>query len=1114
MADDTTRRIFEVEVNAADALKHLAELKLRSQELRDQQKALGQVTKDNAEEYYALGEQVKATENEARKYQKEIQNNIKVETEQKNSLNQLKAQLALDTAAFSELGDSIENVDRKSELAKRIADTTEQLKQVENALGNSRRSVGDYQMAVVSLRKEMREATNKLQQLVLQGDTSSDTFKQLTARVQELKAAQAQATASTADFAKQTADSMRAVSSSFGLMVGTINLLQKTLSDFGMDSEQVTSIIKYLTVAITALNIATTLYNSAAKTNASYIAVQGVAVNMLNSFLKRHSATVSKDTANELAAIGVKAKYTAATGAQTGVLGAETTATTAATVATKLFSKALLSNPLMWFVGIVVALVAIVASAVVGITKLIKVLTGEAAAHRETAKAVEEYTEANERLTASLEHRQRVSDALVKSMEANSKANIEAMRQEGKTEEEIAAQELKDAKELNEYRTQIAQDNIKDETERYEALGKVVDAQEAELKFMREGSKRWRKLHEELEQNKKDYDEIGKRISDLESDVTNYTTDTLTKTREYNKKIEDDAKKTADNLAKIAAEANQKALDAALENSKTRQKRLESDAKYYATFIDGDEAAQLKHEADLLTIQQNGERERLKLQKDAGKLTEEEYLTQMALLEDDSRQAWANLGKSYNKYVSDTLAQAQKLIGGSEVEDKIAEIAREYADLEKNLKAIDVPVHMEGMSDEEFNELYDNYLKMVEDRDRLEVQLEEAKQKRIAEVEAEGRRTRLEAVRTSLQKEYDEELTMAGDNQRRQLELNNEMLQKEIEERRKMGETTYAQEAQILANEQKLRQMDLDNELIAADRNSKAVYEAKKAYLEAELAAHQDNADKVLEIEYELVELEREMWEERLDRVTDFADQAMDMLSGFNDFVSQLSDNQKDKITAEYEAETAAWEDKLNRGVITQEQYDAKMAELQAEQDQKTAELEREQAKRDKALSIMETVINTATSIMKTAATMGFPAAIPFIAVAAATGAAELATIIAEPLPTAGAGRYIEGPSHANGGVRIEAEGGEAIINKRSTSMFLPLLSAINEAGGGVPFKAAGSDGGYSVRSAMASGGVLSDVDLREAMGDALADMKVYVTVEDIQRETAKYVKVEQRGTY
>ena len=48
------------------------------------------------------------------------------------------------------------------------------------------------------------------------------------------------------------------------------------------------------------------------------------------------------------------------------------------------------------------------------------------------------------------------------------------------------------------------------------------------------------------------------------------------------------------------------------------------------------------------------------------------------------------------------------------------------------------------------------------------------------------------------------------------------------------------------------------------------------------------------------------------------------------------------------------------------------------------------------------------------------------------------------------------GEKFAVGGRVVELEGGEAVINKRSTSMFRNQLSAMNAAGGGVKF----ADGG------------------------------------------------------
>jgi hypothetical protein len=66
------------------------------------------------------------------------------------------------------------------------------------------------------------------------------------------------------------------------------------------------------------------------------------------------------------------------------------------------------------------------------------------------------------------------------------------------------------------------------------------------------------------------------------------------------------------------------------------------------------------------------------------------------------------------------------------------------------------------------------------------------------------------------------------------------------------------------------------------------------------------------------------------------------------------------------------------------------------------------------------------------------------------------------------------GPSHANGGIPTrygELEGGEAVINKRSTAMFKDQLSQLNQAGGGVSF----GDGGVTGKR-FAKGGLTSAI--------------------------------------
>jgi hypothetical protein len=49
-------------------------------------------------------------------------------------------------------------------------------------------------------------------------------------------------------------------------------------------------------------------------------------------------------------------------------------------------------------------------------------------------------------------------------------------------------------------------------------------------------------------------------------------------------------------------------------------------------------------------------------------------------------------------------------------------------------------------------------------------------------------------------------------------------------------------------------------------------------------------------------------------------------------------------------------------------------------------------------------------------------------------------------------GGLINGPRHAQGGVMIEAEGGEAVMTRGAVTMFAPLLSAMNQMGGGTSF--------------------------------------------------------------
>jgi hypothetical protein len=127
------------------------------------------------------------------------------------------------------------------------------------------------------------------------------------------------------------------------------------------------------------------------------------------------------------------------------------------------------------------------------------------------------------------------------------------------------------------------------------------------------------------------------------------------------------------------------------------------------------------------------------------------------------------------------------------------------------------------------------------------------------------------------------------------------------------------------------------------------------------------------------------------------------------------------------------------------------------------------------------------------------------LAKAAAVGTFEDGGVVPE-----AANGLLVGPSHAKGGIKIntpggmiEAEGGEAIINKRSTAMFKPILSAINEAGGGVKF---------------ANGGMVGTMPQTDFSLMAMADMfnsmpQPVVAVTDINKVSNKMKLITVKST-
>jgi hypothetical protein len=182
----------------------------------------------------------------------------------------------------------------------------------------------------------------------------------------------------------------------------------------------------------------------------------------------------------------------------------------------------------------------------------------------------------------------------------------------------------------------------------------------------------------------------------------------------------------------------------------------------------------------------------------------------------------------------------------------------------------------------------------------------------------------------------------------------------------------------------------------------------------------------------------------------------------------------------QFNMEVKSLDAKLEAGIISQERYDKELDKLNE------AEFYREQ-RANIGKATMEMAINIIKAI-------GDPLK---MALAAGVGLSQIAVISSQRYALGG---MVEGKSHANGGEKfavggrvVELEGGEAVINKRSTSMFRSQLSAMNAAGGGVKF----ADGGLLNMPSFANN-QFNAVGMNGLAGAVSQGGRVYVLESDI----------------
>lgn len=182
-------------------------------------------------------------------------------------------------------------------------------------------------------------------------------------------------------------------------------------------------------------------------------------------------------------------------------------------------------------------------------------------------------------------------------------------------------------------------------------------------------------------------------------------------------------------------------------------------------------------------------------------------------------------------------------------------------------------------------------------------------------------------------------------------------------------------------------------------------YEADKR---KEVEEAQKTADRIAEIDKELaqtrIELEREVAEERREKVSSVFNFIDGAFRGLGDVISGFNANRMAEIDNWEQREIEA----VQNSMLSEEEKQKKTEEIEKKAELRQKAFKRKQAVVDKAMGIFSVVINTAQAIMKGYASLPPIAAKVNAAIVGALGALQAGVIAAQPIPLA-EGAYLKG---------------------------------------------------------------------------------------------------------
>lgn len=292
-------------------------------------KAMKEAGEEQSDAYITLTQEQKVLRQQMASTEKAIQNEIKMQQAQEGSLVQLRAQLA----NLNKQYDSMSGIERMGksgeELQGRIKALHDQILGLEGDTGRMQRNVGNYPEAIKPVTAQLREMTQELIRLRVEGKANTEEYNELLKKTGELKDAMADAQSEVKQMASDTStlnsvlDAAKLATGAFSAALGIFNIVGDKDSE---TAKQLAEAQKKLQAAIAVTTGLQAVQNALQKESALMMGIQRL---------------------QAMAAARAQDEYSAATGR--------------ATVAQRVFNTVAKANPYVLLAGVILSVVGAIA---------------------------------------------------------------------------------------------------------------------------------------------------------------------------------------------------------------------------------------------------------------------------------------------------------------------------------------------------------------------------------------------------------------------------------------------------------------------------------------------------------------------------------------------------------------------------------------------------------------------------------------------------------------------------------------------------------------------------------------------------------------------------------